>query len=435
MARMVVIADDLTGAVECAASSAALGCSAVVLLHSAENRESQTDWPDADIVSIDANTRCLPAEEASRLLARLVHLCDARYSASTRYVLFKKIDSTLRGNVADELAALLHARRSTKSANMKLCVLMAPAFPAQGRTTIGGRLFVHGVPLEETDIWQAEIRTAQSDIPQLLSESGLSCSLIDIEIVRSNPASLHQALSQSAEQADVIVCDAVTDHDLLAIAKASLTLPSLTALAGSAGLAAQLTQAIGITPRNQPSEWHFSSGPTLFVVGTAASITLEQTRILQSTLDVATLHATPADLLNSPALQSQIIQDMKSGRDALLLVNGGEHCSNHQEQLPQALSELIPQCAPLLGGLVATGGETARAVLDALGVQRLRVLGEVETGLPFSVADVWMRPLPVITKAGAFGSPQSLVRCHDFLRRHHAVASPPLKDPLLHYES
>ena len=65
----------------------------------------------------------------------------------------------------------------------------------------------------------------------------------------------------------------------------------------------------------------------------------------------------------------------------------------------------------------------------------LRVLGEVETGLPFSVADAWMRPLPIITKAGAFGSPESLVRCHDFLRKHHVVASPPLKDPLLHYES
>jgi uncharacterized protein YgbK (DUF1537 family) len=65
-----VIADDLTGAVDCAASSAALGCSAVVLLHSREKRETGADWPDAHILSIDLNTRCLPVEQASALLTR-----------------------------------------------------------------------------------------------------------------------------------------------------------------------------------------------------------------------------------------------------------------------------------------------------------------------------------------------------------------------------
>src|ERR1035438_4907224 len=109
---MVVIADDLTGAADCAASSAALRCKAVVLLHSPQDQESEADWPDTDILSIDANSRCLPAEQASELTTRLIHLCDSRNADCPGYVLYKKIDSTLRGNVAGELAALLHARRS-----------------------------------------------------------------------------------------------------------------------------------------------------------------------------------------------------------------------------------------------------------------------------------------------------------------------------------
>src|SRR3954468_25027972 len=139
---MVVIADDLTGAADCAASSAALGYTGVVLLHSPGNRKCKAVWPNTDILSIDANTRSLTAEHASELTTGLVRLCDSRNVNCPGDILFKKIDSTLRGNVAAEIAALLHARRSIHRTNTKLSVLMAPALPAQGRTTVGGRLFV-----------------------------------------------------------------------------------------------------------------------------------------------------------------------------------------------------------------------------------------------------------------------------------------------------
>ena len=79
---MVVIADDLTGAADCAASSAALGCRAAVLFYSPEERQSEP-WPDADILSIDANSRCLPADKAAELTARLVHRCDTQNPGAT----------------------------------------------------------------------------------------------------------------------------------------------------------------------------------------------------------------------------------------------------------------------------------------------------------------------------------------------------------------
>src|ERR1019366_4954251 len=383
VARMVVIADDLTGAADCAASSAALGYRAVVLLHSPEGQESES-WPDTDILSIDANSRCLPAEQGSELTTRLINLCDSHNSDHPGYVLFKKTDSTLRGNVAGELAALLHARRSINPANAKLSILMAPALPAQGRTTVGGRLLVHGVPLERTDIWQTEDRTAQSDIVQLLANASLSCGLIDTNTVRSGLTRLRQAILQSAKQMDVVVCDAETDGDLCAIAEASLGQPTLTALVGSAGLASQIPQAIGIAPDTECRGWGFAPGSTLFVVGTAASASRQQARLLETIPEIATFHATPADLDNSTIMHTQIIQRLQSSRDVLLMLDGGEHCSKHEGQfLSQALSDLVSMCAQFLGGLVATGGETARAVLDALEIHRLRLLGEIEAGLPF----------------------------------------------------
>ena len=86
MPRMVVIADDLTGAADCAAASAALGFKATVLLHSPDTQQSNADWPGTDILSIDANSRCLPAEEASQLTTRLVRLCDSHNDGDRKSV-------------------------------------------------------------------------------------------------------------------------------------------------------------------------------------------------------------------------------------------------------------------------------------------------------------------------------------------------------------
>jgi 4-hydroxythreonine-4-phosphate dehydrogenase len=434
---MVVIADDLTGAADCAASSAALGCRAVVLLYSSEDQEYEAAWPDTDILSIDANSRCLSAEKASELTTRLVRESDSHNVAVHEYVIFKKIDSTLRGNVATEIAALLNARRSSNSMNANLSILMAPALPSQGRTTIGGRLLVHGVPLEKTDIWQTEARTAPSDILQLLADANLSSKLIGTEIVRSDVNSLRRSISQFAKHHDVVVCDAETDSDLHAIAEASLSVPTITALVGSAGLACQVPQLIGIAHNPDTPGWNLAAGPTLFVVGTAASVSRQQARLLEAIPDVATIRVSATDLHESTSICRQIIQDLQSGRDVLLMLNGGANCSNSDWQLlSQTLSEQVSKLAQHLGALVATGGETARAVLDALGIHRLRLLGEVEPGLPFSVADSWVRPLPVITKAGAFGSPHALVRCRDFLRQlERAPASLEAKSPLTGYKS
>ena len=432
-----MFADDLTGAADCAASSAALGCKAVVVLHSPECAQSEAGWPNAGILSIDANSRCLSPEQGAELTTRLTHLCDLRNTDCPGYVLYKKIDSTLRGNIAGELAALLRARRSIRPANAKVSILMAPALPAQGRTTVGGRLLVHGVLLEETDIWQTEARAAESDIVKLLATAGLSCELVGLDIVRSSLIFLRRAILQSAKQVDIIVCDAETDGDLRAIAAASLGEPAITALVGSAGLASQIPQAIGIALDTESRACEFAAGPTLFVVGTAASASQQQARMLESIPEIATFHATPAVLHDSPSLHTQIAQKLESGRDVLLMLDGGEHRSEYDGHfLSQALSHLASECAQFLGALVATGGETARAVLDAMGIHQLRLLGEIEAGLPLSVADCWERPLPVITKAGAFGSLRALICCREFLLELKRVpAGLQANNPLLNHKS
>ena len=145
---MLILADDLAGAAD---GAAAFGTrDAVVLL-------GDGAAGDAQVVAIDANTRCLGAEEASREMRRLVQ----RYAVEGRS-LFRKVDSTLRGHVAAELVAVLQAR--SEMLRDRPVAVFAVALPAQGRTVRDGKLRVHGVPLEQTDAWKREPRAARSDV-------------------------------------------------------------------------------------------------------------------------------------------------------------------------------------------------------------------------------------------------------------------------------
>jgi D-threonate/D-erythronate kinase len=83
--------------------------------------------------------------------------------------------------------------------------------------------------------------------------------------------------------------------------------------------------------------------------------------------------------------------------------------------LSAALARMVEPYADRIGGLVATGGESARAVLEAWGIHRLRLVSELEAGLACSVTEGWSGLLPVLTKAGAFGTLQTLLNCREFL--------------------
>src|SRR5215469_2069696 len=109
--KMLILADDLTGAADCSALFADCGLRPIVAL--AGPGESAVRWTgvrDSDVLAVDADTRCMSPEEAAKAVRQIVHAFEENDSGSDPRLLFKKIDSTLRGNVAAELAAALAAR-------------------------------------------------------------------------------------------------------------------------------------------------------------------------------------------------------------------------------------------------------------------------------------------------------------------------------------
>jgi 4-hydroxythreonine-4-phosphate dehydrogenase len=256
----------------------------------------------------------------------------------------------------------------------------------------------------------------------MLSEAGLSTSLLSLSRVRGNRASLRSTMLQLATQADVIICDVETDDDLSAIAHASFALGRETIWAGSAGLAYQFPHAAGLTPSSPPIEQpDFSLGPILFVVGSMSSVSHRQARILEASGSVTPIHILPSVLLEGPSqptwnvVSDRIHSSLQSGNDTLVVLDANEWVDlQERRRLTDALGLMLAPHAALVGALVATGGETARAILDGWGIGSLFMLGELEPGLPFSFARIGGRPVPLLTKAGAFGSQETLLSCWRF---------------------
>jgi uncharacterized protein YgbK (DUF1537 family) len=342
--KVLILADDLTGAADSAA--AFLGRAHQVAVHlDAGSR------PGADVAAIDLDTR----SRSERLARQRVRRAFGGRAARRAAILFKKVDSTLRGHVAAELAAV-------RAVLGRRPVIFAPAFPAQGRSVREAHLLVKGKP-------------ASGDLRALLARAGFPAT----HLASASAAGLRAALSIGSR---AFVCDAKSDADLDRIARAGLALRPRPLFVGSAGLARALARAL---PRRRPA----SRGPipvraVLTVVGSAAAASVQQARRLAR---------------DRAALLVQIAWKRAPTRREIPVVR----------RLGRTLAQAMPPMHYVL-----TGGETARAVLGARGIGEFRLLGEVEPGVPFGMAQDGTL---ICTKAGGFGRPETLRRCVARLQR------------------
>ena len=168
MRKILILADDLSGAADCANAFIHSGLSAVVSF--AESSSAV----EGDVVAIDCDTRHLSPEQASVRVARMMR---GHLDQGHGQLVFKKIDSTLRGNVAAEIAAVLEERRIAFAGEARIVAVLAPAFPSCGRTTIDGYQLVHGVHLHETEMWKHDGLPGVAHMPTMLQRAGLRTAL------------------------------------------------------------------------------------------------------------------------------------------------------------------------------------------------------------------------------------------------------------------
>jgi uncharacterized protein YgbK (DUF1537 family) len=395
---LLILADDLSGAADCAVGAARSGLESVV------RWGEQPHAPVEQVIAIDTATRYRPASQAAEIQASLWHhYCPAHKGPGSR-LLYKKIDSTLRGNYASEMVAL-------KAAGI---AIVAPAFIQAGRTTVDGRVYVHGQALEQTEIWATEGLQGEASIPQMLEAQGLRSASLSITAIRADLKSELSKLVLSGK-VDAIVCDAREDADLARIAVASVGLPVY--WVGSAGLIAHLPRALGLRGGYAAPSLSIQ-GSILTVVGSLSSISHQQAAQLAAHATVK-VFAIATEVLCAgeahalwPQLELDIGRALSLGHDVMIRTDAELHPEMlNGSVLTQALGRLLQPWAQTIGALIATGGETAHGMLSLLGVSGLQIVREIETGAPLSVS-LGTHRFPVITKAGAFGTPDTLLNCY-----------------------
>jgi len=381
---IAVIADDLTGAADTGVQFVHAGYRAAVFFRATEALSD-----DFDAVAFDTDSRAMPAGFAAKRVLGAAHV------AREAHVVYKKLDSTLRGNVAAELAAALGGARRDR-------VVVAPAFPAAGRTTVGGSQRVHGVPVDETEMANdPHTPVREAHIPSLLAGAFSSVGALGVEDL-ADP----ERVGRTLEDYECVVADAERDAHLEALVRA-VSEPAGVLWAGSAGLALALGSVYPGPCVETAGVQSAPVRPVLVVVGSLNGVAREQVMRLVEAFGAVDV---PVDDRESNAVHKAV----GTAREALAggtcaIVRSPEERVACSESVLGSLAEVATLLSEegLFEGLVLTGGATAVGVARRLGASGIRLDGEVEPGVTIG-ALIGPRPYPIVTKAGGFGGPDTL---------------------------
>jgi uncharacterized protein YgbK (DUF1537 family) len=385
--------------------------------------DTELEHPGRSHLVFDTDNRRVDAHRSSaRLESLLLQVAEAHGSTVS---VFLKVDSLLRGHLSSELGVLLGRGP----------VLFAPALPALGRSTIGGVVHAAGVPLHESSLWSAESGPSPTTIAEALSP--LPSGLVDLDTIRGDGDELDRVLDALARRHAIAICDSESAADLDIIAAAALRRNGAQ-LAGASALGAALSRSVAaaesapgsrsgrsraVSPRPAPatgeSEPVDAVRSVLLVVGTASAQSRGQLQVLaESGIRVVTVGA--GDLLDGSADRTALRAAIESGHVAVTIGAAGVDRGTPRD-LTSALALFI---APVARGtpLVLTGGDTARAVLDRLGVRWIEPLVEIEHGAVLSRTDGGGL---VVTRPGSFGGSDSLRFILERFTSHLAGDIPP----------
>ena len=182
------------------------------------------DGGDSGVLAVNTSTRHLAPEAARAAVAAAAR----RLLAWSPRLVFKKIDSTLRGPAADEAAAAMEVfgRRAA---------LVCPAFPAAGRVVRGGEVFVYGAPLRETE-YVRDLRTPAPAEPLAAMFGRIGGRVRGLRPEEPLP---------DRPPAGCVIADAETEAHLARLAAFVRAHPKEVLAVGSDGLAAGLASLLG----------------------------------------------------------------------------------------------------------------------------------------------------------------------------------------------
>ncbi len=334
---------------------------------------------------------------------------------------YKKLDSTLKGPWCAELAGMARAVKPE-------IIVVAPAFPAWGRTTVGGVQCVQGRP-----VWESRFHALPHGDGPPAGEPGDLVHALQSQFGKRvrhvRRASLKRGAAAVAKEMDAaqfqgfpfMVFDAEVEEDLRTITLAGCRLERRILWAGSGGLARCLPMAWGL--RTRQNEFHLSCAQTLAINGSFNPANKEQLGCLEEggTTVYWIEDEDAEDETRCRRKVESLLGLLDQGRDLALSVrlNKPIRSAGQLQRLQDALQFAATRCLAAADkiGLILIGGDTAIKLYRNLQAGAIRIEGEVQPGVPHGR---WvggrLGGQPVVTKAGGFGQVDTLAKAAAFLK-------------------
>ena len=394
-----IIADDLTGALDTGVQFSKQGLHTIVVT-------GRYGPQECDVLAIDTESRADPPQKAYTKAREASRQVNARH-------VYKKIDSTLRGNVGRELDAVMDELDLEKA-------LVAPAFPASGRTIVEGRLFLDGLPLTKTSFAADPLCPSTEDVPALLRrQTKRRVGHVSAGTISRGPEHLAEELCR--DHREILVIDASQDSHLRCIAEAAFLVQDCCLVSGSAGLAHELPAAFHLKGKRPVKRLRPQCDlPVLVVAGSRHHVNVEQLTEAQRELRARIVKPEITRLADKKKRSAEILRVadeidfwLANGRDVVLTSVFADYVPEMDAEVGKALADItkLAVAGEDLAGLILTGGDTAIRTCRALRIASIQVEEEVSLGIPLGIALAGPYVgLRVVTKAGAFGDMKAIAK-------------------------
>ena len=425
-----IIADDLTGANDTALQFHLRGANTKILL---DSECIPQDKADTEVWALSSESRNVEDWEAVSRVEKAVRAFVENFSFDYYN---KKIDSTIRGHIAKETLTMLQIL------NYDAAIIM-PAFPQEGRITVGGYHLLKGVPLGRTEMaMDPHSPILESHVPTLLmsqldDKQKDLVGTIDLKTVMNGAGPILIKINELIKEGKkLIVADATSITDIEQIALAIKKCDKKLLPTGTAAGAQVLGKfwLSGIEKEREPL--HLEKLPKFVVSGTATQITAEQIAKLEQSDDIENVNFIALDVKDILAgvtdeIVDRIFRNLSSDitvvvHTSYLIANfdGFSEDSFNAEltkdklaiKITDYLADLTEKVLSKINVILITlGGETSYKCCKAIKSNELKLVDEVAPAISIcsDINNRW-----IVTKSGNLGNTKTLIEILNYFKYH-----------------
>lgn len=404
--KLGCIADDFTGATDLANNLVRAGMRVVQSIGVPEAPLAAE--ADALVVALKSRT-IAPTDAVAQSLAAL-HWLRAAGAQQCYFKICSTFDSTPQGNIGPVTESLMDALGCDFS-------IATPAFPDNGRTVFKGHLFVGDGLLHESGMRDHPLTPMRDSnlVRVLQAQCRRRVGLIDHRAVAGGEAAVRARIDELRSQGvGIAIVDAVSNDDLLRLAPALRQMALVTA---GSGLAIGLPANWGFQPSAQAAALPPASGLRAIVSGSCSQATNAQVAHfiasggaapaldpLRLARDRAGSVAEVLALAEQHLAERPVLVYSTAAPDTVAAVQAQLGVAAAGALVEQALAEIARGLVERgVRQLVVAGGETAGAVVQALGIRQMRIGAQIDPGVPWTHAESAIGPLHLALKSGNFG--------------------------------